>query len=69
MTNRPHRPMCMHYMRAPAIISYVAWSAVHAGQSHDIVNDTMSLSGNGTKTLLDRAHIGTETLSTVCTQH
>lgn len=42
-TNHPHRIVYTHYMRTPAVRSNVIWSAVHAAQSHDIVNDTMRL--------------------------
>lgn len=52
MTNRPHRTTCTQYKHAPAV-SDIICLAVHAAQSHDFVNDTMSLSSNGTKTSLD----------------
>lgn len=48
--------MCTHYMRIPTVVSLVMRSAVYAAQSHDIINDTMNLSGNGTKTSRERAY-------------
>lgn len=43
-TNRPHRPVCTHYMRAPAVGNDVVPLAIHAAQSHDIINNTIGLS-------------------------
>lgn len=56
MTNRPHRVVCTQYMRAPAVGNNAVWSAVHAAQPHDIVNDTMILSWKGPKRSLGRAY-------------
>lgn len=44
-TNWLHLPVCTHYMRTPAVVNQVVWSAVPAAQSHNIVNYTMILSG------------------------
>lgn len=52
----PHRTVCMHYMRVTAAVSEVVWLTILATKSHDIVNDTMILSCNGTKASLGGAY-------------
>lgn len=43
-TNWLHRPVRTRYMHGPAVGNNVVPPAVHAAQSHDIVNTTMGLS-------------------------
>lgn len=54
MGNRPQRIVYTHYMRAPVVSNDVVWSAVHATHSHNIINNIMILSCNGTNTSLGR---------------